>query len=743
MAVLDTLVFRTKVDLSGWTKGLAEGNRLIAGLRKLEPLAFPTMGRPDAAAMPAPAPPPVPPVALNLDKSLAPLGKLLGKQAALFEKMAGSILATNRRMDADLKYEAFQRNIGKLRQRVVAGFDEMGEAAQKRAKKIDTALGAVQGFSKLKNAITGLISHDRQAQAEIDRIKPKLLSLGTVGTTAVKGVAGATEKATSTFKGLGLAIGISLGPLALIAGGLGFLKQGVVAAAGLNETVSKSNAVFGAAAGSVEGYADGVAAKFGLVKKDTLDVAAGFGGLYKGLGDQSGAALATSTQKMTQLAADLSSYANLSFAEAGQALRTALSGETSDTLKGLGVITTDNAVSAYAYSHGIGKLGDELTEAQKLAARTGLIFEGLADAQGDLERTGGSSANQFRALTGRLTNLASAVGTSLMPAVDAGLSILTTLVGTLGAAFASSQGTFEGYVARLASGLRFVAAAVSQPGAAFAVLKLKGQEVFTNIGGWATATFENLVANLGYAGRVAVSFFSDLAANGLASLRNLGNNFAKLGDSLRAFLLNPMKGFTVSFDPITKGFRTTIEALPDMVAPTLVDLSKEIAEAGKPINEAFARREKAAAEAKAATPMSEAAAGVPKKAAISEKLADFVKDLREGLKSPLDKYRELIGHANEALKEKLISPEEFRKADAYARKEAGLEGPKFAGAQDIGSREAYSTLVQAMSGRGNDFGLRIQEQTLKANNQQVSELKQLNKKFGAANDPGPVPMMKV
>ena len=72
-------------------------------------------------------------------------------------------------------------------------------------------------------------------------------------------------------------------------------------------------------------------------------------------------------------------------------------------------------MKAKALALGLAKPGKELTNQAKIMARYALIQEGLAKAQGDLERTGGGFANQWRQFTGQLQNMAATIGQFVLP----------------------------------------------------------------------------------------------------------------------------------------------------------------------------------------------------------------------------------------------------------------------------------------------------------------------------------------
>ena len=73
---------------------------------------------------------------------------------------------------------------------------------------------------------------------------------------------------------------------------------------------------------------------------------------------------------------------------------------------------------------GLVKPGQELNNQMKIMARYQLIQEGLAKANGDLERTGGGAANQWRQFTGQLTNISTTIGQFVLPAFTAILRVV-------------------------------------------------------------------------------------------------------------------------------------------------------------------------------------------------------------------------------------------------------------------------------------------------------------------------------
>jgi hypothetical protein len=184
-------------------------------------------------------------------------------------------------------------------------------------------------------------------------------------------------------------------------------------ASDLNETISKSNQIFGAAAKEIEVFAGGAATALGQTKQQAIDAAATFGIFGKSAG-LSGTALAEFSTRFVTLASDLASFNNTSPEEAIQAIGAALRGE-SEPIRRYGVLLNDAALKQEAMSLGIYNGNGALTSQQKVLAATEAIFKQTSDAQGDFARTSDGLANQQRILKAQLENISATLGQLLLP----------------------------------------------------------------------------------------------------------------------------------------------------------------------------------------------------------------------------------------------------------------------------------------------------------------------------------------
>jgi hypothetical protein len=258
------------------------------------------------------------------------------------------------------------------------------------------------------------------------------------------------------------------------AGALAFKigKDAVGAASDLNETISKTEQIFGAKAiPALEKFADAADTSMGQSKQASLDAIATFGIMGKVAGLE-GPKLGKFSTKLTTLASDMASFGNTSPEEAVLAIGSALRGE-AEPIRKYGVLLDDATLKAEAMALGILKpIKDEakiksyhakvlegqvkyneavaefgpksleaikaeaslgsaqsslakategtiptLTAQQKVLAAQSAIFKQTSDQQGDFTRTSGGLANQQRILAAGFENAKAKLGVGLLPIV--------------------------------------------------------------------------------------------------------------------------------------------------------------------------------------------------------------------------------------------------------------------------------------------------------------------------------------
>ena len=186
-------------------------------------------------------------------------------------------------------------------------------------------------------------------------------------------------------------------------------------ASDLEETVSKTEVVFGRFSDSMMDWAETSVQKMGMAQGTALEMSSKFGDMAVGMGLAESAA-AQMSMNLTQLTADLASFKNADTAQVAQALTGIFTGE-GEALKGLGVVMTQVNLQNFAYTQGITKQISAMTQAEQIQLRYNYVMAQTAKAQGDFARTGDSFANRSRKLTETLKSIGEEFGSMLLPIV--------------------------------------------------------------------------------------------------------------------------------------------------------------------------------------------------------------------------------------------------------------------------------------------------------------------------------------
>lgn len=189
------------------------------------------------------------------------------------------------------------------------------------------------------------------------------------------------------------------------------ITAAVKSAGDFNETLGKTNVVFGEMTDLVMEWSEGAVDAMGMAQSTALEMASTYGDMAAGMGMASGAS-AQMSMNLTQLAADISSFKNKSLSEVNTALMGIFTGET-ESLKQLGIVMTQANLQQYAYTQGITKKIDALTQAEQVQLRYSYVMAQSANAQGDFLRTGDSLNNRVRKLTETVKELANSYGSLL------------------------------------------------------------------------------------------------------------------------------------------------------------------------------------------------------------------------------------------------------------------------------------------------------------------------------------------
>ncbi|MGU8529753.1 hypothetical protein ACV3P9_14100 [Clostridium perfringens] len=197
------------------------------------------------------------------------------------------------------------------------------------------------------------------------------------------------------------------------------------AASDINESLSKSEVVFGNNAKAVEEWSKTATTSFGASQNEALEMVSKFGAMGKAMGLNSEQTKDYS-MNLTQLAGDLASFNNISVDMANTALTGVFTGET-ESLKGLGIVMTQVNLQRFAESQGIHKKIQDMTQAEQVQLRYNYVMSQTKDAQGDYMRTSDSAANSAKTFRKSLANLSASFGQFLL-ALTPLIQVATSLI---------------------------------------------------------------------------------------------------------------------------------------------------------------------------------------------------------------------------------------------------------------------------------------------------------------------------
>jgi hypothetical protein len=448
---------------------------------------------------------------------------------AAFDRATAPIRARviTARIVPQLEQEGFSRAMASTRSRLAGAAGVFGDILRKGIGIGGGIFGAVtKGLAALPPVLAGsarLITGVLGGAFSVVSLGAGL-AFTAIG-KALSAAIAAAGAALNALKGVAVVAGIG------IAGGLAFATN---EASNLNETVQKTEVVFGDMASYVKTAADHMAADFGTSRRTFLDAAASFGLIAKGAGFASDAAADTSVH-LARLAIDAASFYNVGLDEALEKIRSGLVGE-AEPLRAFGVLLSETAVKAEAVRLGLAGAKKELTESQKVQARVSLITKGLSSASGDLVRTQSAVANRTREIRGRLQNLAADLGQYLLPAVQRLTADFSDALTGIERYLEGNKAALQAWGDRLADVAGNAATAWKHWPEALEVVKEFAREKVTNI----LDVFRWLVSNIpAVMDRVAVALGEGMYAALQGALEIATRGALKIGEVLALAASNP------------------------------------------------------------------------------------------------------------------------------------------------------------------------------------------------------------
>ena len=182
------------------------------------------------------------------------------------------------------------------------------------------------------------------------------------------------------------------------------------------ETLNMFKVSMGAYAQQAFEYAQTVSDVMGINPADWMENQGVFNSIITGFGVASDKAY-TMSKNLTQLGYDLSSFYDITVAEAMQKVQSGISGEL-EPLRRLGYDLSVARLQQEAYNLGIKKSVSDMTQAEKAQLRYHAMLTQVTHVQGDMARTLQEPANQLRILQAQVTMAAQAFGNLFIPILN-------------------------------------------------------------------------------------------------------------------------------------------------------------------------------------------------------------------------------------------------------------------------------------------------------------------------------------
>lgn len=237
------------------------------------------------------------------------------------------------------------------------------------------------------------------------------------------------QQASSSFENIGNAMSgfgtaLTVGVTApLVAAG----TQAFMFAADMEDAMGATDQIFGSASGEMKSWAGNLQTYYGIAESEALEYGNTMGAMLKNIGGLSEKEAAATAGSLLELAGDLTAMYGGTTESAVQALTGALKGNNA-MLDNYGMGVNEATIKAKALEMGLSDGTSELTLQAKQAATLALIMEQTADAQGQAAREAEGASGSMRALMTEIKNLATELGSVLLPIITPFIQKLKDMV---------------------------------------------------------------------------------------------------------------------------------------------------------------------------------------------------------------------------------------------------------------------------------------------------------------------------
>lgn len=211
-----------------------------------------------------------------------------------------------------------------------------------------------------------------------------------------------------------------------------FAKGAVDAASAFEAEFEGVNQTFGAAAKSVQDFADNAAYSAGISETAALQAAKSFGGFANAAGLASGQAATFSTD-LVQAAGDLASFNDVPVEQALAAISSGLAGQ-SEPLRQFSIFLDQATLSTQAAAMGFTGAFSSLSQGEQTLVRQAAIMDQMGVSAGDFEAYADTYGNSLKTVQALFSEMQTEIGGALLPALAQLMPAFIPIIETAGPA---------------------------------------------------------------------------------------------------------------------------------------------------------------------------------------------------------------------------------------------------------------------------------------------------------------------
>ena len=330
---------------------------------------------------------------------------LLNKALGEVNKHSRDLQSELRQVERLLKLDPKNTELLAQKQKILA------ESVDNTKKKLDTLKEAEKQVQQQFKE--GKVGEDQyralqreviKTSQELDKLEKNLQDTN----NKWKDVADSLDKVGTKMKDVGENMTKKV-TLPIAAAGAASFKMG----ADFEQAVGKMEVVFEQNSRNIEKWAENSLKNFGLSRATAVEMVADFGALFKGVGIN---IVKTEewSRTLVERTMDLANFYNTSVDETINALNAIVTGQT-EPLRRFGINMTQATLQEYAYSKGIRKKIQDMTEAEKVQLRYNYVVEKTAMAVGTTARESDTATGQLNKLKESLKELALGFSEHILP----------------------------------------------------------------------------------------------------------------------------------------------------------------------------------------------------------------------------------------------------------------------------------------------------------------------------------------